>query len=75
MNLPEKMEQSLTAELSSLTINLSEVGLDTALQEGLFRDIPIFGSVVSLGKGIISIPEILLFRKLTRFLLRIKTTT
>lgn len=75
MNLPEKMEQSIIGELTSLTVNLGEVALDAALQEGLFRDIPILGSLVSVGKVAVTIPDMIFYRKVIRFLSEIKTTS
>jgi hypothetical protein len=35
-------------KLSSVARDLSEVVLDAALKEGVFRDIPVFNTIVSL---------------------------
>jgi hypothetical protein len=36
--------------LTSVLTEMSEIGIDKVLDEGLLRDIPIVGTVVSLGK-------------------------
>jgi hypothetical protein len=47
---------------------ITEVSLDTALTDGLLRDLPIFGTVLALGKTGLAIRDYLFFQKTLRFL-------
>lgn len=53
-------------EMLSLTSGLSEIALDSILSDGIFKDIPFVGSLISIGKLTKSVSDrLLLFRILT----------
>jgi len=50
-----------------VAVSLGEVGLDSLLEEGILRDIPILGSVVGLAQAHAGIKTVFLARKITLF--------
>jgi hypothetical protein len=38
-------------ETADIIANLAEVGIDTLLDEGLYRDIPVLSTIIGLGPG------------------------
>ena len=63
-----------TLEMDNLSVagDLLEVGLDTILEEGVLRDIPIIGVLVGGGKIIHNISDMIFTRKLAAFLYGLK---
>jgi hypothetical protein len=57
-----------TSDLSSISEDLIEVGLDSLLQDGILKDIPIIGTIIGVGKSVISIRDKFLTRKVLDFL-------
>jgi hypothetical protein len=55
-------------ELISLSTNLSETALDSIMAEGIFKDIPVIGSMISVGKLIYSISDYFLFTRIIHFI-------
>lgn len=49
-NLSIALSNSLTSEFSNLVSEYSEIGLDSILEDGLLKDLPIVSTVVSLYK-------------------------
>ncbi len=77
MNNHQKLSQSLdktlrNSDLQNLSVNLAEVALDSFLNEGVARDIPIIGSLVGIVKTSGSISDAIFTKKLIHFLLPIK---
>lgn len=52
----------------NLGFELGEIGLDRILDEGLFRDVPVLGSVVAIVKTVGSIRDRLFVKKVATFL-------
>ena len=52
---------------------IAEVGLDSCLQAGILKDVPIFGSLSKIVGGYIGVREYLLFKKIIRFLTAVRT--
>ncbi len=50
----------------------TEIAIDTALKEGLLKDIPIVGTITSLVNGCVGVREYILFKKLIRFITDIR---
>lgn len=50
---------------------LAEVALDSAAEEGVFRDIPILGSIFGVGRAVASIRDRIFANKLAHFLKKI----
>jgi hypothetical protein len=59
--------------LKDVAVGLAEVGLDMLMDEGVYRDIPLLGSIVGLVKAAHSIPDLLLHQKVASFLLTLPT--
>ena len=55
-------------ETADIIANLAEVGIDTLLNEGLYRDIPVLSTIIGLGRVAHSIPDLILRAKICRFL-------
>lgn len=55
-------------ELSDIAQNLAEIGLDTFLSEGFYRDLPVVSMVVGLAKCAKSIPDLIFASKVLKFL-------
>ena len=49
-NLSFSMSQSITEECSELVSSISEVTLDSVLEDGLLKDIPIIANAISIYK-------------------------
>ncbi len=74
------IEESLFAsiansDLKSLAIELSEVGLDQILKDGLAKDIPVLGSIVGFAGAAITIRDCLFAKKLAIFLANFEATS
>jgi uncharacterized protein (DUF697 family) len=68
-NLSDSFEQTIkNTDLHSVTSNLAEVALDSVLNDGLLKDIPIIGSILGAGKTVVAIKEQLFLKKLICFL-------
>lgn len=63
-----------SSDLSDLSQELTEVALDSLLQEGILKDIPIIGTIVGVAKTAIHIRDKLLVRKIIDFLRELKIT-
>lgn len=67
-----KVEDSLIRSIASpnaldAAAEIAELGLDAVLSEGLLRDLPVVGSIVSIARAGVDIRTRLLVRKLSRF--------
>jgi hypothetical protein len=58
--------------LIKISSDLFEVGLDTFLEDGILKDIPIIGTIVGLTKAGIGIRDKLFAKKILKFLFEIK---
>jgi hypothetical protein len=56
------------SDLQNVSEDLAEALLDSVLQEGILKDIPVIGTVVGLGKTAISIKDHLFLKKIFSFL-------
>lgn len=61
-------ETLVGSELPTLIHELGEIGVDSLLEDGLLKEVPIFGTVLALGKTAGSFRDYLFTRKLLRFL-------
>jgi len=55
-------------EILSLSKDLGEVGLDSLLENGLFKDAPIIGTGISIAKLINSVSDRILLTKIIHFI-------
>ncbi len=74
-DISKPMEDTLKDnDLQNLTSGLAEVGLDAFL-DGIAKDIPVFNSILGIGKGYLAIKDRLFLKKLIYFLSGLKNTT
>lgn len=59
------------SDLSSLARDLGEVTLDTLLEPGIVRDIPVLGALAKGANVVLSVRDFLFLRKLSKVLLRL----
>lgn len=67
-DLESLLSNSLGAELSGVGVELLEVGVDSVLNDGVLKDLPIVGSVVGLIKAGVAVKERFYIKKLLTFL-------
>jgi hypothetical protein len=71
--IESSLDKTLVAdELINITSELTEVGLDSLLNDGLLKDLPIVGFFFGLTKVGIGIHEKLFLKKMLRFLFHLK---
>jgi hypothetical protein len=59
-------------DLQNVSIDLAEVAIDQLINDGVFKDIPILGTIYGVGKAALQIREILFLKKIIYFLTEIK---
>lgn len=64
---PEKRDAEIKEELIALTTKLGETAIDSILQDGILRDIPILGSIISVAKLGKTASDSLLLIRLLKF--------
>ncbi|MBU4316124.1 MAG: hypothetical protein KKF30_02485 [Proteobacteria bacterium] len=68
-SLSSSLEHTLKdSDLHNVTISLAEVFVDSLMEEGVAKDIPIIGTVIGLGKTAIGIKESLFLKKIIYFI-------
>ncbi|MDG3581008.1 hypothetical protein [Galbibacter pacificus] len=72
-----KIDKSLTktvktSDLQNVSTDLTEVILDSMLDDGILKDIPILGSIVGMGKTASTIKDALFLKKIIYFLTELK---
>lgn len=73
MDISNEIEETIkAADLESLAVEFSENLLDLAMDENIIKEIPLFGSILGIGKGVMSISDRLFTKKLFNFLYQIK---
>jgi len=71
--LSNSLEETLKdSNLQNVTIELAETFTDSLLNEGLFREIPIIGTIIGLTKASLGLNERLLIKKLIYFIAELK---
>lgn len=61
-------DPEITSQISELLEDFAEVGLDSLLEEGLLKDIPIIGSFVKFAVLTKNVPNVIFLSKMKRFL-------
>lgn len=67
-NFAAGMMETFKEPALSAFVDVSEALLDTFMDEGVLKEIPIVGLVVGLGRPLLSVPDRLFLKKLGRFL-------
>lgn len=70
--LAQSMKQTMETDNLSIVGDIGEVMLDSVMQDGVLKDIPIIGAIVGLGKCFKNVSDILFANKLIAFLLELK---
>lgn len=71
-SLAKSMKATLEMGNLSIVTDVGEVFLDQVLEEGLLRDIPVLGAIISVGKICNNVSDVLFANKLIIFLTHIK---
>jgi len=66
--LAASMMETIKEPALSAFVDVSEALMDTFMEEGVLKEIPIIGLVVGLGRPLLSVPDRLFLKKLGRFL-------
>lgn len=67
------METILKSDLPALINELGEIGIDTLIDDGVFKDVPIFGAITAISKTCGNIRDYYLSKKLLKFLKEISS--
>ena len=70
--LAQSMKQTMETDNLSIVGDIGEVMLDSVMQDGVLKDIPIIGAIVGIGKCFKNVSDILFANKLIAFLLELK---
>ncbi len=62
------IEKTLSSDFTNISKDMLEIGLDSILDDGLLKDIPVLGTLTSLTKIGINIKDRLFIKKLIHFL-------
>ena len=74
-NLSDKIVESVySPELNQLCVDVAEVDFDALLRDGILKDLPIIGSIVTLFKGTMDIRDRIFVAKIARFLFNLTST-
>ncbi len=78
--IPQSLEEALvdsvaSENLQSVAVDLAEIGIDSLLESGVGKDIPVIGSLLSLYKAGRSVRQQLFIRKVLNFLRGVSTAT
>ena len=73
MPLGDKIEETIKSEeLQNVTTEVMEVVLDSVLEDGVLKELPVIGGIFGIRKGYLSIQDALFTRKLFSFLYQLK---
>ena len=71
--LTNSFEKTLKdSDLQNVTTSLSEVALDSLMEDGVLKDIPVIGTIVGAGKVALGIRERLFLKKIIYFISELK---
>lgn len=74
--LEKSIEETLeTSDLTGINVDLAELTIDTLINDGILKELPIVSSIVGLVKFGIKISEYLFLKKVLTFLTQLNTTT
>ncbi len=65
---PAVIESLKFSTVTALAKEYAEAGIDAALSDGLFKDIPFVSTIIAIGKFGVRISDRLLIKKLMKFL-------
>lgn len=75
-DLPSALTKTLiSSDLPAVAIDLSEVALDTLINEGVYRDLPVLSTLVGIVRTGAAVRDAMFVRKLVAFLANIDKTT
>ncbi|MGC4021835.1 MAG: hypothetical protein QM734_07760 [Cyclobacteriaceae bacterium] len=71
--LSKSLKSTLTdTDFQDLSVSVAETIMDSVTQDGLVKDIPILGTIVSIGRTTLNVKERLFVKKLIHFLTELK---
>ncbi|HFK5586175.1 hypothetical protein CMU71_05800 [Elizabethkingia anophelis] len=73
MDINKSFEESIkSTELYNIASDIGEALIDSTLEDGILKDIPIIGTIINLGKGYLSIQDRIFSKKILKFLFQLK---
>lgn len=74
--IEEAIEKTIeTSDLENINVNLAEVAIDSVLEDGVLKDLPIVSIVVGLSKFGFRLRETIFLKKVLKFLSPLKYTS
>jgi hypothetical protein len=74
--IEESIENTLvTSDLTNINSNLLELSLDSLMEDGIAKDLPIVGTLVGISKFGMKIREQIFLKKILKFLIKLNETT
>jgi len=74
--IEQSIEKTLEiSDLANINIDLAEVIMDSLMNDGILKDLPIISSLVGITKFGLRTSELLLLRKILKFLTQLDSTT
>ena len=78
MDKPDNIDKSLSetiknSDLQNVTVGIAETILDSLLEKGVLKDLPIVGTLIGLGKTAADIKNQLFLKKVIHFLFELRT--
>lgn len=72
-SISNSLEQTLkTSDLENIAISFSEIVIDSFIDNGIVKDIPIVSTIIGLGKSAVGIKETLFLKKIMSFIYELK---
>ena len=72
-NITLKFNDSLLIDSSDIIANYVELGIDSVLEDGIFKEVPVVSTILSINKVFLSIHERNLVKNLILFLNELNT--
>jgi hypothetical protein len=74
-NLPDQIVDSVySPELNEVGIEITEIGFDCLLDDGVLKDLPVIGTIIKSIKGFVDIRDHIFIAKVAKFLFALKDT-
>ncbi len=66
-------KEVIKSELVALSTNLGEVAIDSIISDGIFKDVPVIGTCVSIGKAVNSFSNYRIIKNIIKFINELDT--
>jgi hypothetical protein len=74
--LEQSIENTLeTSDLTEVNIDLAEITLDSFLNDGILKELPVVKTILAIGKFGLKIQELIFLKKVLKFLTQLDSTS